>query len=525
MNIVTIQQRTIGRGQPCFIVAELSGNHHQNYEEAVELVKLAKEAGADAVKLQTYTPDTITLDSRNKWFIVEGADRPDSWQKKSLYELYQQAYTPWEWQPKLKALADELGILLFSSPFDETAVDFLEQEVEPPCYKVASYEAVHIPLLKKIAATGKPIILSIGFADLEEVTLALQTLRENGATEIAVLHCVTSYAESPRIEDMNLRTIADITERFGVPSGFSDNNGGVEIPVAAAVLGGASIIEKHFILDHGTGSPDARFSIDPEEFKRMVQLIRRAEAGEREEVLKEIGVENAEAAMGNVHYGPANQQEEDNKQFRPGIWAKADIAKGEVFTKENIRVARPNAPDSFMPKDFDWILGRKAQADIAFANPITPEVVQRSRVRRATPQDAEAILEIRNSKEARMQSAENQEEIPLEKHIQWFQKQYFKEGAKNACYVAELENRVAGYCRFDEKEDEVFEVSIAIASGFQGKGLGSLLLLESLEQFPDSKKVVAKVKKDNKASNRLFEKCGFRVAKEDPLFFTYAYSR
>ncbi|MBU1014880.1 pseudaminic acid synthase [Patescibacteria group bacterium] len=368
--------RGVGRGNPCFVIAELSGNHHQRYEEAVELVRAAVAAGADAVKLQTYTPDTITLNSDKEWFVVgsEG-DRPESWQNRTLYDLYQTDHTPWEWQPKLKKFADELGIVLFSSAFDETAVDFLES-MGVLCYKIASYEAVHIPLLKKVAGTGKPVVMSIGFASFEEAELAARTLQENGTKDLAVLHCVTSYSDTPKVADMNLRTIRDVAERFGVVSGFSDNNAGITVPVAAAVAGGAKVVEKHLILDRSLGGADARFSIEPAEFKRMVELIRRAEAGEKEVVLKEIGVEDAELAMGKVHYGPANSQEEENKVFRPGVWAKMDIRKGEAFTRENIRVARPTGPGEIMPKDFEALLGKRASQDIAFATPLSWELVE-----------------------------------------------------------------------------------------------------------------------------------------------------
>ena len=374
-DVIQIGKRKIGEGNPCFVIAELSGNHHQKYEEAVELVKQAKAAGVDAVKLQTYTPDTITLNARTKWFVVGGKDQPDDWKGRSLWDLYQLAYTPWEWQPKLKKLADELGIILFSSPFDETAVDFLEK-MDVPCYKVASYEAVHIPLLKKIAGMGKPVIMSIGYASLEEAELAVRTLRENGASDIAVLHCVTSYAALPPIEAMNLKTIADIKERFNVVSGFSDNNAGIEIPVAAAIAGGASIIEKHLILDRSAGGPDARFSIEPAELKHMIGLIRRAEAGETQEVLEEVGVQNVATAMRQVFYGPASPQEKENIVFRPGVWAKADIKKGEALTLENIRVARPAGNTEVMPKDFEKLLGKRAAKDILFATPLSWDLVQ-----------------------------------------------------------------------------------------------------------------------------------------------------
>ncbi len=370
MNAITIGKKTIGKGQSCFIIAELSGNHHGNYEEAEQLVRAAAEAGADAVKLQTYTPDTITLKSDREWFRVQG-NQPDAWKGRTLWDLYQEAQTPWEWQPKLKQLADELGIMLFSSPFDETAVDFLEA-MGVPCYKVASYEAIHIPLLKKIASTGKPVIMSIGFASLQEVELAVHTSKKEGIGGLALLHCVTSYAGVPKMQDMNLRTIGDITECFGVPAGFSDNNAGIEAPVVAAAAAGAKVLEKHFILDRSLGGPDARFSIEPAEFKRMVDLIRRVEVGERDVVLEELGVRDVEQVLGNIQYGPANPQEEENKAFRPGVWTRARIKMGEVLTRENIRVARPAGPaGTFMPKDFEKLLGKRAKKDIEFATPLS----------------------------------------------------------------------------------------------------------------------------------------------------------
>ncbi|MDP2641222.1 MAG: N-acetylneuraminate synthase family protein [Candidatus Yanofskybacteria bacterium] len=374
---MNIQNREIGTGHPCFVIAELSGNHHQRYEEAVELIKQAKEVGADAVKLQTYTPETITLNSDREWFVVSSkGDQPDSWKNRTLHDLYATACTPWEWQPKLKRLADELGIILFSSPFDETAVDFLEA-MEVPCYKVASYEAVHIPLLRKVASKGKPVIISIGYASLREAEFAVQTLRQGGAGELAVLHCVTSYADTPRVEHMNLRTIQDIAERFSVITGFSDNNGGIEAPVAAVVAGGAKVLEKHFILDRSSGGPDERFSLEPAEFKRMIELIKSAEAGDGDAVLREVGVKDAERAMGAIHYGPASPQERDNIRFRPGVWAKVDIGKGETLTRENIRVARPAGPaGSLMPKDFEKLLGMTAKEDIAFATPLSWNLIE-----------------------------------------------------------------------------------------------------------------------------------------------------
>ncbi|MBI2113115.1 MAG: pseudaminic acid synthase [Candidatus Wildermuthbacteria bacterium] len=370
---IHIGKRSIGKESPCFIVAELSGNHHQKYEEAVELIKRAAQAGADAVKLQTYTPDTITLNSRNEWFLVGGKNQPEEWKGKNLWDLYQLAYTPWDWQPKLKELADSLGILLFSTPFDETAVDFLEQ-MEVPCYKIASYEAIHIPLLEKVARTGKPVIMSVGFSSLGEVDLAIQTLRDNGAKDIAVLHCVTAYSDSPMLEESNLRVIRDVANRFGVVSGFSDNNSGIEIPVIASTVAGGNVVEKHLILDRSKGGPDSRFSVEPGEFKKMVEVIRNFESQGREALEGITGKERIERTMGRVSYGPITFKEKENLIFRPAIWPKKNIQKGEKFTLENIRVARPGS--SLTPKYFQEILGKTAARDIAEATPLSLDLAQ-----------------------------------------------------------------------------------------------------------------------------------------------------
>lgn len=373
--MIQIDKREIGKGFPCFIIAELSANHHQKYEEAVKLVQAAAKAGADAIKLQTYTSDTITINSNKEWFSVGGKDHPEEWQGKTLWGLYQEAYTPWEWQPKLKKVAEDLGLILFSSVFDDTSVDFLEK-MQVPCYKIASYEIVNTPLIKKVAATGKPVIISIGFASEEEVELAIQILRENGVRDIVALHCVTAYSDKPRWKDTNLSMVADIENHFGVVGGFSDNNAGIELPVLAATTGGASVIEKHFILRRSDGGLDAKFSIEPEEFKQMVFLIRRAEREGSETVLSELGVSKSdlEDAMGKVYYGPASPQEEENKAFRPSLWVKESMKKGEHFTKENVRIARPGA--GLPPKYLNEILGKTSSRDIEKVTPLSWDLVE-----------------------------------------------------------------------------------------------------------------------------------------------------
>ena len=361
---IKIGNRKIGQAHPIFVVAEISANHHQKYEEAVELVKAAHNAGADAVKLQTYTPDTITLNCDKEWFRVGGEKNPDDWQKKTLYELYQTAYTPWEWQPKLKKLADELGLLLFSSPFDETAVDFLEK-INVPCYKIASYEVNDFLLLRKIARTGKPVIISLGYASLKDAGFAIKTLRDNGAREIAALHCVTGYETEPDLSAMNLTTIKDISERFGVVPGFSDNNAGIEAPLIAAATG-ATIIEKHLILNRKDGGPDAGFSVEPGEFKIMVEKLKNGEMPEESKI--KIG-------LGRVHYGPASATEEHNKCFRRSLFVAKDIKKGERFSPENVRSVRPAF--GLDTKHFDEVVGRVASADIEFGTPLNWDLIKK----------------------------------------------------------------------------------------------------------------------------------------------------
>lgn len=364
MKEIKIGNKKIGHGNSCFVVAELSGNHLGEFGEAAALIEAAKEAGADAVKLQTYTEDTITLNSDRAWFIVRGKDNPNAWKSRTLYDLYKKGKTPWDWQPKLKKLADKLGIILFSSPFDETAVDFLEK-MRVPCYKIASYEATDFVLLRKVARTMKPVIISLGYSSEEEIMFALDTLRKFGAKEIAALHCVTGYAKKPKLKDIRLSNILDLRKRFGVVSGFSDNNAGTKIPLMAVALG-ASIIEKHLIMDRKKGGPDARFSLEPLELKELVSRIRAVESGAEKVIVPK-------AALGVKYYGPANAIEEYNKRWRRSLFAGADIKKGELFTRQNVRDVRPAF--GLETKYFDEIIGKRASKDIDFATPLSWEMV------------------------------------------------------------------------------------------------------------------------------------------------------
>lgn len=346
-------ERKIGPGNPVFIVAEMSANHNQNLDKAFSIIDSAAKAGADAVKLQTYTPDGMTIESDKEWFRVGGGSNPYSWESETLYSLYQKAFTPREWHPLLKKKAEEMGLVFFSTPFSLEDVDFLES-LDMPMYKIASYEVTDIPLLKRIAQTRKPVIMSIGFASLEEVELALQTLKQNGSTQIAVLHCVTAYQKNPRPEQTNLQTMVDIRDRFGVVTGFSDNNAGNEIPLQAAIMG-ASIIEKHIINDNEK-TFDSDFSLNSEQFKQLVTLIR-----------------HAELIKGVVRYGTQSIVEDHNKRYRKSIFIVQDIKKGERLTKEKIRVIRPNF--GLSPQYYEGLIGKKIKQDVERGTPLTIEMI------------------------------------------------------------------------------------------------------------------------------------------------------
>jgi pseudaminic acid synthase len=339
---IEIGGRKIGTGYPTYIVAEMSANHGQDFDQATKIIQAAKEAGADAVKLQTYTPDTLTIDCNNEYFQIKGT----LWHGRTLYDLYGEAYTPWDWQPKLKEIAGQLGLDLFSTPFDETAVEFLET-MNVPVYKVASFENVDLPLLRKIAQTGKPIIMSTGMATLAEIDEAVQTLQEAGGRQLALLKCTSAYPAPP--EEMNLRTIPHLAEAFGVPVGLSDHTLGIAVPIAAVALG-ACIIEKHFTLSRATPGPDSAFSLEPHEFKAMVEAVH-----------------TAEKALGTVHYG-VSDQEAKSCVFRRSLFVVKDVKAGEVFTAENVRSIRPG--HGLHTRYLNEIMGRRATQDIQRGTPL-----------------------------------------------------------------------------------------------------------------------------------------------------------
>ena len=348
--MLVIEGREIGPGRPMFVIAEMSCNHHGRYAEAEKIVRAAKDAGADAIKLQTYTPDTMTLDGDQPWFKIKGT----IWNGRGLYGLYQEAMTPWEWHAPLKKLANALGLVLFSSPFDAGAVDFLE-DLGMPAYKIASFENGDIPLIKKVAKTRKPVILSTGTATTKEIDEAVRTLKA-AKSKFALLKCVSAYP-APESE-MNLRAIPALAARHGVPVGLSDHTLGATTAIAAAALG-ACVLEKHLIMKRSTGGPDAKFSMEPDEFKDMVRAIR-----------------SAEAALGDGRLGPA-PSETPSRAFRRSLFIVQDVEKGERLTEHNLRAIRPG--NGLPPREFDAALGRRAKKAIKRGTPLSWGLVTRSK--------------------------------------------------------------------------------------------------------------------------------------------------
>ncbi|MFA5181793.1 MAG: pseudaminic acid synthase [Syntrophales bacterium] len=345
---IRIGNREIGAEMPAYIVAEMSANHNQSLEQSIQIIKAARDAGADAVKLQTYTPDTLTIDCDDEYFHI---GKGTIWEGRTLYHLYKEAYTPWEWHPKLKKIANDLGMNLFSTPFDMTAVDFLEK-MDVPAYKIASFELVDIPLIQYIAKTGKPIIMSTGMATLAEIDEAVTAAREAGCKEIALLKCSSAYPANP--EEMNLRTIPHMAEAFGVPVGLSDHTLGIAASIAAVALG-ACVVEKHFTLSRKVPGPDSAFSIEPHEFKDMVNAIR-----------------TVEKARGRVSY-EVTEQEAASRVFRRSLFAVECIKRGEVLTEKNVRSIRPGY--GLHTRFTNNVLGRKATRDISKGTPLRWDLI------------------------------------------------------------------------------------------------------------------------------------------------------
>lgn len=352
MMTINVNGRLIGEGQPAYMIAEMSANHAGSLARAKEIIHAAKESGADCIKIQTYTPDTLTIDCHNQYFQVKNG----TWEGENLYSLYGKAYTPWEWQAELKAEADKVGIDFLSTPFDRTAVDFLE-ELGLDFYKIASFEMVDLPLIAYVASKGKPIIMSTGMGTLEEIREAVETVRKAGNEQLAILKCSSAYPANPA--DMHLKTIADMLKRFQIPVGLSDHSMG-SLSATTAVAMGASIIEKHFCISREIENPDASFSMTPQEYKSMVEDIRRVEA-----------------ALGEPKYG-VSKQEESSVVFRRSVFAVKDIAKGQKLDEDNIRIIRPGY--GLKPKYMQDIVGMRADRDIPRGTPVSFDLLEKGSV-------------------------------------------------------------------------------------------------------------------------------------------------
>ncbi len=342
---IDIAGRSIGTGHAPFVIAEMSGNHNQSLDRALEIVEAAAAAGSHAIKLQTYTADTITLDVRGGNFEIKD---PDSlWSGKNLHDLYKLAYTPWDWHEPIMKRAQQLGLICFSSPFDETAVDFLN-ELDAPAFKIASFENNHLPLIAKAASTGKPLIISTGMASLAELEQAVDTAREAGCEQLVLLKCTSTYPASP--ENTNIQTIPHLRQLFGVEVGLSDHTMGIGVSVASVALG-ACVIEKHFTLSRAEGGVDSAFSLEPSELHALV-----------------VESERAWQALGNVRYGPT-EVERKSLVFRRSIYVSDDIQEGEVFSSDNLRIVRPG--DGAPPHLYEQLLGRVARRDFKRGTPLS----------------------------------------------------------------------------------------------------------------------------------------------------------
>jgi pseudaminic acid synthase len=347
MNVFEIDDKMIGEGQSTFVIAEVSANHKQDYKLAVEMIKAAKNCGSDAVKFQAYTPDTMTIDVNNEYFMV---NHPE-WGGQSLYELYKKAYTPWKWFTDLKKIADDLGIIFLCTAFDKSSVDMLEK-LGISAHKISSFELVDLPLIEYAAKTRKPLIMSTGMADMDEIQEAVDTAKKSGAEEIILLKCVSSYPAKP--EEMNLKTIPNMKDRFNCPVGLSDHSLGIGASVCAVALG-AAVIEKHFILSRGIKTPDSFFSIEPHELKDLIDNIR-----------------IAEKAIGKVHY-ELTDEEKKSMIFRRSLFVVKDVKAGEKVTNENIRSIRPGCglPTKYIEK----VIGRTFKKDLSKGIPLNWDLI------------------------------------------------------------------------------------------------------------------------------------------------------
>ena len=345
MNHFFIGSRKVGPGENPFIIAEMSGNHNQSLDRALAIVEAAAAAGAHGLKLQTYTADTMTLNLSHGEFFIK--DPKSLWEGRSLYDLYEEAHTPWDWHKPIFDRARDLGLIAFSTPFDSTSVDFLES-LEVPCYKIASFEIIDLPLIKRVAQTGKPMIISTGMASIAEIDDAVRTARENGCKDLVLLKCTSNYPASP--EHSNLATLPHLRDLFGVQVGLSDHTMGVGVAIASVALG-ATVIEKHFTLDRSDGGVDAAFSLEPDELKQLV-----------------LETERAALALGQIRYGPTDA-EISSLQYRRSLYITKDLKPGDVLSEDNVRSIRPG--HGLSPKNYNRVIGKSVNQDIHKGTPIS----------------------------------------------------------------------------------------------------------------------------------------------------------
>ena len=488
-KIIKIKNRIIGEGYPAYIIAEMSANHAGSIERAKEIIHAAKEAGADCIKIQTYTPDTMTINCDNEYFkLGKGL-----WEGDNFYSLYQKAYTPWEWQKELKEEAEKIGIDFFSTPFDKTSVDFLE-DIGVDFYKVASFELVDIPLIEYIASKGKPIIISTGMGTVEEIQEVANVIKKYSNVQYAFLKCSSAY---PAISsEMNLATIVDMKNRFDVPIGLSDHSMG-SIGAVTAIALGACIIEKHFCISRDIENADSAFSMNVDEFKQMVKDIR-----------------DSEKARGVVSYG-VSMQEKDSLAYRRSIFVVKDINKGEVFDENNIRVIRPGY--GLKPKYYNDILGKKAIVDVKRGVPLSYDMVEEHSlcIRPIDVKDMDLLYEWVNDPLCRINYF-NTSVVTYSEHQEWFKK--IINDANTKIFIANVGSKNVGQIRLSLSETNI-EVSYSVAEEYRGMGYGTRLLALAEKWIKDNNfgeiRVVGKVKKHNYSSCKCFNMNGYDMLEKE----------
>lgn len=487
MSSFQIGDRLVGEGAPVLVIAELSANHGGKLETALATIEAAAKCGADAIKLQTYTPDTLTLRSDAPHFVVK---TKNEWAGRTLHDLYAEAMTPWAWHAELVACAKANGLLCFSTPFDPTAVEFLE-ELDVPAHKVASFELVDLPLVERVARTGKPMIMSTGMASLGEIEAAVRTAREAGNERIALLRCVSAYPARP--EAMDFASLAALVA-FGTVVGLSDHTRDTTAAVAAVALG-AKVLEKHFILRRDVGGPDAFFSLEPEELRQTVQAVRAAEA-----------------SLGRVRFGPS-PDEVASLAFRRSLFVARDVPPGKVLDADDVRSVRPSG--GLAARHLPEVLGRTATRALAHGTPLSwdmvgpaPADVATVSLRPATPADAALLLAWRNDELTRRMSIA-QDPVTAESHAAWVASTLAS--TTRLLFVAEAQGAPVGQVRLDEEPGKSFEVSLTVAPSARGRGLGAALLLAAEREARARGRVhlSAWIRAENTASVKAFKRAGY----------------